>query len=120
MSDTVTLTIAATVEVHIPGVGRHRHRFEAGEHPLDHEDPAVAAATAELVRVLERHAQVVPDNVADVKEWVGDDPARAAVALDVERARTGGPRSTLEPWLAGLAEPDDDAGDDTGAADQES
>lgn len=45
----------------------------------------------------------VPDNVDDVKAWVGDDPARAAAALQVERARIRGPRKTLEPWLAELA-----------------
>lgn len=123
MSDeTITLEAPATVEVHVPGRGRVRHRFEAGEHPLDHEKPDVAAATAELARVLARRAAAdqVPDTVDEVKAWVGDDPARASAALAVERARSQGPRKSLEPWLAGLAAPDDGADADVTGADEES
>lgn len=115
--DSVHLDAPATVEVHVSGHGRVRVRFDAGDHPLDHDDPTVAAATSELARVLARRTDAVPATVDAVKDWVGDDPARAAAALEVEQARADGPRKSLEPWLAGLAAPDDatdagDAGDD--------
>lgn len=106
--------------VHVPGVGRVRHRFDAGEHPAEPDDPGRAAATRELGRVMSRSTAGVPDSVDDVKAWVGDDPDRAAVALEVERTRARGPRTTLEPWLEGLASPDHDDDADTTGADEES
>lgn len=115
--ETITLNDPATVMAHVDGAGRKRIRFDAGEHPLEHDDPHVAAATAELARVLARRSHLVdqvPDGSVDaVKDWVGDDPTRAAAALEVERARSQGPRSSLEPWLVGLVDPDD--GGDAGA-----
>lgn len=46
----------------------------------------------------------VPPNVKDVLSWVGDDLERAAEALEVERGRDGGPRSSLEPKLIAMIE----------------
>lgn len=45
----------------------------------------------------------VDGTAADILAWVGDDPDRAAEALDVEEARDK-PRSTLVKQLAKLAE----------------
>jgi len=44
---------------------------------------------------------------AEVLAWVGDDPERAAEALEAERAKDK-PRSTLVKSLEKLAEPDED------------
>lgn len=62
---------------------------------------AAAAAAAEADATADPAA--VPSTVDDVKEWVGDDADRAVVALEVERARSEGPRKTLEPWLEDVA-----------------
>jgi len=50
----------------------------------------------------------VPTTIDEVKAWVGDDPARATVALAAEQA--GKDRKTLVDWLSGLI--------DTNPADQ--
>lgn len=89
-----------------PGGRRVAVTFDAGE--VDPTTDDEREALARVQRLLERRADPVPSTVDDVKAWVGDDPARAVAALEVERARAGGPRTTLEPWLAGLADPDDD------------
>lgn len=64
----------------------------------------------------------LPDGtIAEVMRWVGDDPVRAAAALDRERSSTA-PRTTLIARLSsvvdplGPADPDDDyaaAGDNS-------
>jgi len=46
-----------------------------------------------------------PDgNIDDVLDWVGDDPARARTALEVEQSESGKGRSSLIGTLTGIAE----------------
>lgn len=46
-----------------------------------------------------------PDgNIDDVLDWVGDDPARARQALEVEQSESGKGRSSLIGTLTGIAE----------------
>ena len=113
----VPLIGPATVVWHEPGRGRIRVRFDPGR--IDPDGPDEQTAADRIAVLAAASTRGVPDTIVDVKAWVGDDPARAGVALQVERARARGPRKTLEPWLEGLAAPDDDTGGDHAADDHE-
>lgn len=118
MSDTDELVLEqpTVVAIHAAGLGRIRVEFPAGK--VEPTTPEQEAAAAWLhANPPKPPTERVPDNVDDVKEWVGDDQTRAAFALEVERSRSAGPRKTLEPWLveaAGLAAGDDAGDGDTG------
>lgn len=84
------------VSVHLPG----RDIVWSGD-PIDVDDDTAQAllATGEWV------GDSAPDTVAEIKEWVGDDPERAAQALATEQARPE-PRSTLINHLTALTQED--------------
>jgi hypothetical protein len=113
----VPLIGPATVVWHEPGRGRIRVRFDPGRIVPSGPDEETAANRIAVLAAASTRG--VPDTVDDVKAWVDEDPARAGRALQAERARPGGPRKTLEPWLEGLAAPDDDTGGDDAADDHE-
>ena len=104
MSDTVHLPAPATVTVVRDDGTRVDVSFDAGDVTPSSDDERAALDT--LTRIAARRR--IPATVADVKEWVGDNPARAAQALQAEQNRDGGPRTTLVSWLEGLADSDDD------------
>ena len=79
----------------------------ANVEPLDHDAKAWRPATDEEPEPEESPTELDIDaTAAEVLAWVGDDPERAAEALEAEQAKDK-PRSTLVKSLEKLAEPDE-------------
>lgn len=80
--------------------------------PAVEVDARTVDVDADLARVLVASGEWAAagsgpaSSVADVKAWVGDDPARAAEALAAELARPN-PRSTLVEHLSTLVPQED-------------
>lgn len=95
----------ATVETAVPG-GRARVDIPRGERLPDdvpREDIERCLATGAVSAELAGDDDEVPGGtIADILDWVGDDPDRAARALAVEEETTA--RSTLMAKLRAIAE----------------
>lgn len=99
--------------------GRTLRRTVHVRHPVTHEQVALipgepipewapqlvtnpaAWQTADEARATS--FDVAGSNIAEVLEWVGDDPDRAAKAVELEQDRNGGPRQTLLDQLDRIA-----------------
>ncbi len=94
----------ATVETAVPG-GRARVDIPRGERlpgdvPREDVERCLAAGAVRAER--EADDEVPGGTIADILDWVGDDPDRAANALTVEEETTA--RSTLMAKLRAIAE----------------
>lgn len=68
------------------------------------EEARAQAMAAGLARARQEAAQVIYGNVASVLDWVGADPIRALVVLELEQGRSGANRKTLVEPLTDLVQ----------------
>lgn len=92
--------------------GPYRRRRVQREDPVQEpQEPDQVEPTGEPVQEPEKESSdvQVPEKVADVKAWVGDDKDKAQQALEVEQAKPESEqRPTLVSWLEEALRPDED------------